>query len=214
MDTVKLCLPRPARTSAAAFLTAVSVLGVAGCSVFSPATVLKPYSPSDGTGASIGGVDVRNVLVVSSGVDQPGVVSLVLVNSSADDASVAVSADVDAGEAPSQSFFVPAGRSVHVGDASAVAAPEEATTDGEGAAAPLVGWLQIPQVPALPGETIPMTFRVSGDSTEVAAPVVLPCYEYSTITPTAAPGATATAPAVDCEPALGEDEGGEADEEG
>lgn len=216
MSFVKLCLPRSARTSAAALVTAVSVLGVAGCSVFSPATVLKPYQPSDGTGTSVAGVSVRNVLVVSSGVDQPGVVSLVLVNGTEADASVEVSVDVDAGGAPAQTFDVPTGRTFQIGDASAVTEQAEASVDGKSTTAPLVGWVQIPQVPAVPGETVPMTFTVGGESVQVNAPVVLPCNEYSAITPTAAPGATATASAapVDCEPATGEDEGGEADEEG
>ena len=80
-----------------ALVTAVSVLGVAGCSVFSPATVLKPYQPSDGTGTSVAGVSVRNVLVVSSGVDQPGVVSLVLVNGTQADATKAASATTGGG---------------------------------------------------------------------------------------------------------------------
>lgn len=175
--------------------------------MFSPATVLKPYEPSDGSGATIAGVQVRNVLIVSSGVDQPGVVSLVLVNGTGTDQAVAVSADVDAGSAPSQSYFVPAGSSVHVGDAAAVAEDTSDSADDSGTQS-LVGWFQIPQVPAMPGETVPMTFRVSGESVEVAAPIVLPCYEYSTITPTASTdegATTAETPDVTCEPEVGEE---------
>lgn len=206
---------RSARRSAAAVVTAVATLGVAGCSVFSPATVLKPYEPSDGSGGSLQGVDIRNVLLVSSGVDEPGVLSAVLVNSGTEDASVSVSVDVDASEAAAQSYFIAAGSSLHIGDPTAVAEPEAedpATVDGRAATLPQVAWFQVPQIPVTPGETVPVTFRIDGQAQEVQAPVMLPCFEYAAITPTPAAGAaegTAGAAAaettpVTCGPAVGE----------
>ena len=205
------------RSTAAALVTVAGTVGVAGCSVFSPAPVLQPYQPSDGTGTSVGGVVVRNVLVVSAGVDQPGVVSAVLVNSSPEDATVTVSADVAAGEAPAQSFFVASGRTLHLGDP---AADEEANAEsGASTAGPTQqsGWLQIPQVTAVPGETLPLTFRASGASAQLEAPVVLPCFEYAAITPTpAAPAATASSsPATEevaCGPATAAVPGGAEEE--
>jgi hypothetical protein len=195
-----------AQRSALAIATVAATIGVAGCSVFSPATVLKPYQPSDGTGTSVGGVEVRNALVVSSGVDEAGVLSVVLVNSSPDPATVSVSVDVDAGEASAQSFFLAAGSTLHLGDPGAVA--EDAAQDDTGSGTQL-GWVQVPQVPVTPGETVPVTFRVDGEAQAVEAPVLLPCFEYATITPTApADAATASASpsaSVSCGPAVDEE---------
>ncbi|MFD0484639.1 hypothetical protein ACFQ46_18760 [Kineococcus sp. GCM10028916] len=197
-----------AQRSAFAVVTLAATMGVAGCAVFSPATVLKPYEPSDGTGTTVGAVTVRNALVVSSGVDEPGVLSVVLVNPGPDPATVSVSVDVDAGAPAAQSFFLAAGSSLHLGDPSAVADDAAATDDDSGTQSQ-VGWVQVPQVPVTPGETVPVTFRVDGQAQAVQAPVVLPCFEYAAITPTA-PSDTASAsatpsPSVTCGPAVGEE---------
>ncbi|NAZ75256.1 hypothetical protein GTQ99_07440, partial [Kineococcus sp. T13] len=180
-------LRRPAaHRSAVALVTVASTLGIAGCSVFSPAIIHEPYDPSDGIGTAVGDVAIRNALVVSSGIDEPGVLSVVFVNSGDDEATVGVSVDVDAGSAPAQTFTVPAGATVQIGDPSAGAGD---TTVGEaiGGPAQQSGWVQIPQVPVLPGQTVPMTFTVAGTDRAVEAPVVLPCFEYALLTPTPAP---------------------------
>lgn len=191
-------------------MTAAAALGLAGCSVFSPATVLKPYDPSDGVSASLGEVQIRNVLLVSSGVDEPGVLSAVLVNSGAQPQDVSVSVDVDAGAPTSQSFSLEGNTSLRLGDPSAVDADTSAA-DTSDSREP-VGWLQVPQLPVTPGQTVPVTFSVGDQRAEVDAQVMLPCFEYATVTPTApAPEATATAPAaatptesVTCGPQVGE----------
>ena len=176
--------------AAVTLVTAASTVALAGCTVFSPAVTLRPYDPSDGKGTRVGEVDVRNALVVSGGVDQPGVLSVVLVNSSDADTTVTISADVDAGTAPSQTFPVAAGESLHIGNPTGA---EGATTGGASVDGPAQAnaWMQVPQVPAVPGETVPVTFSAGGDEVEVAAPVLLPCFEYAPLTPTAAPTAAA-----------------------
>ncbi|PRY11111.1 hypothetical protein CLV37_11465 [Kineococcus rhizosphaerae] len=202
-------------------MTAAATLGVAGCSVFSPATVLKPYEPSDGSGTSLGDVQVRNVLLVSSGVDEPGVLSAVLVNSGDQSQDVDVSVDVDAGSAGSRTFSVPQGGSVHIGDPSGVAEGTSATDDDSGTESQ-DSWLQVPQVPVTPGQTVKVTFTVGGQEATVDAQVMLPCFEYATITPTApAPTGTATetasatpSPSVTCGPAVGEDQTNQDESEG
>lgn len=207
---MKLRLRRPvpaARRSALALAVAATTLGLAGCSVFSPATVLKPYEPSDGSGAVLQGVQIRNALVVSSAVDEPGVLSVTLVNSTQEDASVEVAVDVAAGTSSGQSFLVPAGGVVQIGDPSAA---DGTTPAADTAAGNQVrpGWVQIPQVPVVPGQTVPVTFGIGGESTELAAPVVLPCFEYAPITPTPVASATASptpSASVTCGPALGEE---------
>ena len=183
--------------AAVALVTAATTVGVAGCSAFSPAVVLRPYDASDGRNDRVAGVEIRNALVVSPGLDEPGVVSVTLVNSSAEDASVTVSADVDAGEAPAQTYFVPAGELVQIGATQALALDGAATTPTPNEQNP--AWLQLPQVPQHPGQTVTMTFRAAGESVDVNAPVLLPCFEYAALTPTPAPGApAAAAPEVTC----------------
>jgi len=199
------------RSLPAAVLTVAATVGLAGCSVFSPPTVLKPYEPSDGTGGELEGVQIRNVLVVSGGVDEPGVLAAVLVNSGEEDASVSVSVDVDAGSATAQSYFVAAGSSLHIGDPVAVA-EDTATTDDDSGSQQEVGWLQVPQVPVTPGETVPVTFRISGAASQFQAPVMLPCFEYATITPT--PSAEETTPVTETDPVTcGPEVGAESGEE-
>ncbi|WP_432544835.1 hypothetical protein [Kineococcus sp. SYSU DK002] len=170
-------------------MTAAATLGVAGCSVFSPPTVLKPYEPSDGAGASLGGVDIRNVLLVSSGVDEPGVLSAVLVNSSFEPVDVSVSVDVAAGSASAQTFSLPENSSLHIGDLGAAAPDGPAVTADDAATTDQTAWLQVPQVPVVPGQTVPVTFTVGGQEASVDAQVMLPCFEYAAITPTV-PAAT------------------------
>ncbi|MEZ0165327.1 hypothetical protein AB2L27_11215 [Kineococcus sp. LSe6-4] len=211
---------RPVRRSALAVLTSAAVLGVAGCSVFSPPTVLKPYAPSDGSQTRVGGVEVRNVLLVSTGVDQPGVLSAVLVNSGDQIADVSVSVDVEAGTPTTQSYTLAENAALHIGDPEAVSQDAASTAGAESANDQRVAWLQVPQVPVVPGQTVPVSFTVGGEEASVNAQVLLPCFEYATLTPTAAPAAgadaetgtgtgTATAatpsPTITCGPALGEE---------
>lgn len=227
---------RPVRRSALAVVTSAAVLGVAGCSVFSPPTVLKPYAPSDGSQTTVGGVEVRNVLMVSSGVDEPGVLSAVLVNSGSSPADVSVSVDVDAGSPTTEQFTIAQNASVHIGDPGAVADTSAATTDDDAGNREKVAWLQVPQVPVVPGQTVPVTFTVNGENASVNAQVLRPCFEYATVTPTvpaptssatSSPGATAGAegtatasgtpststtsasasPTISCGPVTGEEQG-------
>ena len=213
---------RPVRRSALAVVTSAAVLGVAGCSVFSPPTVLKPYAPSDGSQTAVGGVEVRNVLLVSSGVDQPGVLSAVLVNSGDEAADVSVSVDVDAGSPTTERFTVAQNASLHIGDPGAVAVAG-APTDDDAGAQEQVAWLQVPQVPVVPGQTVPVTFTVDGQDASVNAQVLRPCFEYAAVTPTApapspsgtagaegtgaAPAAATPSPTISCGPPQGEEQG-------
>ncbi|MEZ0491356.1 hypothetical protein AB2L28_03815 [Kineococcus sp. TBRC 1896] len=204
---------RLVRRSALAVLTSAAVLGVSGCSVFSPPTVLKPYAPSDGSQTTVGDVAIRNVLVVSSGVDEPGVLSAVLVNTGTGTADVSVSVDVDAGPPATESYTLAENASLHIGDPRAAVENVSPVADDAGNEQ-RVSWIQVPQVPVVPGKTVPVSFTVGGQEASVNAQVLLPCFEYATLTPTADPSATATAtatagaspsPTVTCGPATGEE---------
>ncbi len=170
-------------------MTAAAALGVASCSVFSPPTVLKPYEPSDGAGTTLEGLKIRNVLLVSSGVDQPGVLSAVLVNSSFEPLDVSVAVDVDAGSASAQTFSLAENSSLHIGDPTAGSPDGRSVTGDDPGTADQAAWLQVPQVPVVPGQTVPVTFTVNGQEASVEAQVMLPCFEYAAITPTT-PAAT------------------------
>ncbi|BDI23741.1 DNA modification methylase [Herbiconiux sp. L3-i23] len=53
------------RAAASILLAASLAAGLSGCNFFSPQATLKKYDPSDGVGANLGDVDVRNVLLVT-----------------------------------------------------------------------------------------------------------------------------------------------------
>ncbi|MBH0029290.1 hypothetical protein I6F53_20320, partial [Pseudoalteromonas sp. SWN29] len=51
-------------------------MGTAGCSFITPTATLNQYDPSDGIGADVGDVKVRNVLAISN--DDNSAVSLMI----------------------------------------------------------------------------------------------------------------------------------------
>jgi hypothetical protein len=199
------------RSAAAVAISVVSLSGVAGCAVFSPPTVLRPYVPSDGLSATVGDVSVRNALIVAGAVDQPGVVSAALVNSGEQAAQVTVT--VDTGSAPTSSTFtVGPGTSFTIGSGSGAA-----NLTGGDVESDTTGWMQVPTVTEVPGALVPVTFATGGQTASLNAPVVRPCFAYAELTPTpsASPGATAGAaatpsatpsPSDTCQPQVAEDE--------
>lgn len=54
-----------ARIAASVVLAASVLLSTAGCAFFAPQATLKKYDPSDGVGASVGQVKVRNALLLT-----------------------------------------------------------------------------------------------------------------------------------------------------
>ena len=201
------------RSAAAVAISVVSLSGVAGCAVFSPPTVLRPYVPSDGLSSTVGDVAVRNALIVSSAPGQPGVVSAALVNSGEQSAQVTVT--VETGSSPtSASFTVAPGTSFTIGSGSGAA-----DLTGGDVESDTTGWLQLPTVTEVPGALVPMTFAAGGATATVNAPIVRPCFAYANLTPTpsSSPSASAGAspttaaestpsPTLNCQPEVGEDE--------
>lgn len=53
------------RATASAALAALVVIVVSGCGLITPQATLKIYDPSDGVGASVGKVDIRNALAIA-----------------------------------------------------------------------------------------------------------------------------------------------------
>jgi hypothetical protein len=141
---------------ALALTTAVTVSAtlLGGCSLWSRDLTLEVYAPSDGLQAELGEVLVRNVLVVSEGSGEPGVVSGALVSRAEQDTDVLVEVG-----GTSEVVSVGAGETVFMGgpegEQVVVEAVEEAaggatevrfTTADEGAVTMVVP-VQLPEGP-------------------------------------------------------------------
>jgi hypothetical protein len=68
----------------------LGVLSVTGCSYVNPQTTKVPYSASDGVRTDLGGLELRNLIIVSSGVDKPGRVLGAVFNTSNQDATLRI----------------------------------------------------------------------------------------------------------------------------
>ena len=67
---------RAARAAASALIAGALLVSTAGCAFITPTATLNHYDPSDGIGASVGELKVRNVLAISN--DDNSAVSLVV----------------------------------------------------------------------------------------------------------------------------------------
>ena len=172
---------RPTRRPAASVLAAPAlgllVGALAGCGL-SPAQTTIAYDPSDGVSASVGDVQVRNLLVVGSTAEAPGIVSGVLLNSGTD----AVTVTVASGTSAPVPVDIPASSSVRLG----VAGTDPAATPAPGTPGRAV--VQLSSVGEPAGAVIPVTLTsAGGGTTTVQVPVVPPTNEYASITPSAPP---------------------------
>jgi len=177
--------------------------------MFSPPQVLAPYDPSDGVSASAGDVLIRNALVVAADAHRPGVLSAFISNTGDRPALITVSDG--SGAPPFGSVTVAPGQRVTVGSTSNDSDDRSLPSPAGGsieAAPPEPAWVQLPDVPVLPGLTIPLTFTIDGHRVPVDnVPVKLPCFAYRTLRPTPPAGATGSASTpqpVQCQPTTGE----------
>ncbi len=167
-------MKRPTRRVLTRLALVVAVPVLAGCGL-SPSGTAQPYDPSDGISSRVGTVDVRNLLVVGSAADAPGVVSGALLNEATEPVTVTVGLEGAAGT----QVEVPAQGSVLLGSQT-----------GEPSASPglreaVAAIVQIESLPQPPGASVTVTLSTpDGGSTNVLVPVLAATLEYASITPT------------------------------
>jgi hypothetical protein len=63
-------------------------VGTAGCSFITPIATLNHYDPSDGIGATVGDLEIRNVLAISNDDDSAVSLSITIINTSSSSGSL------------------------------------------------------------------------------------------------------------------------------
>jgi hypothetical protein len=155
-------------------LLPVTVLGAAlalsGCQTQSPIQTRFPYLPSDGVPVDLGAVQLRDLVIISSGKDKPGVLVASMSNSGNNDEQV--------------------------GFASS-SAQQVYTSSPAHSVQPLSGKhsVQLASVPVSPGDVIRLTVETpAAPAVVVYVPVLLPEGYYATVSPTdTSSSATSTA---------------------
>lgn len=158
----------------AAAAIGVGLLSVTGCGFVNAQQTTHQYAASDGIKADLGALQLRNILIVASGENEPGRVIGAVFNTSSSDATLTMSgANGAQTEIP-----VRANSEVFLNDSADAAI---LSTAG-----------------AIPGGLTPVTIRTGSDSATVNVPVLdgtLPEYaQYlpTTPSPTATPTSTST----------------------
>ncbi|KQW06359.1 hypothetical protein ASC66_07585 [Leifsonia sp. Root4] len=155
-----------ARIAASVLLAAGLLVGTAGCNLVAPQATTKHYDASDGVSANLGGVDVRNAVIISDDGELGNLV-VTLVNTTDESARVTVQYESD-GEDATETVTLDANSSTPFG-----------LPDGE--------TITLVDMGTQPGALLPVYFQ-SGDTDgrELLVPVLttqLP--EYSTLAPKA-----------------------------
>jgi hypothetical protein len=165
----------------AAAAIGVGLLSVTGCGFVNAQQTTHQYSASDGIKADLGSLQLRNILIVASGENQPGRVIGAVFNTSSSDATLTMSgANGAQTEIP-----VKANSQTYLND----------TTDAA----------ILSTAGVIPGGLTPITIRSGSDSATVNVPVVdgtLPEYaKYLPSTPTPTATSTSTSSATPTESA-------------
>ncbi|MEO5980742.1 MAG: hypothetical protein ABIQ13_00355 [Pedococcus sp.] len=162
------------RPSSLRRLVPVAALGAAlalsACQTQSPIQTDASYAPADGVAVDLGSIQVRDLVVISSGKDQPGVLSGSVSNSSADAQRIA--------------FALPQGQPVF---AESAAFSQARLSEGT--------QVQLLSVPASPGGVIKLTVQsATAPAAVVTVPVLPASGYYATLAPTSMPSTPTTAP--------------------
>jgi hypothetical protein len=146
-----------------------AAVALSACQTQSPVQTNYTYNPADGVPVDLGAVQVRDLVVVSSGQGKPGVLSGAISNTGSDTARVA--------------FALPNAQPVYT----------EAKPHSQENLAGGSGQVQLPTVPVAPGGVVTLTVQSPKAPTAVVTvPVLPPNLYYATITPTSNPSSTTT----------------------
>ncbi|WP_146082753.1 hypothetical protein, partial [Rathayibacter iranicus] len=162
--------PVKARIAASVVLAVGVALATAGCNLVAPQATRKIYDPSDGVGATIGDLAIRNAMIISDD-GELGTLVVTFVNSTDESLSVEVQYEGAAGRTNDTVDAVPGRTEVRPDSTEAV---------------------QMDGIDTIPGGLLPVYFQYgSEEGKELLVPVLTNALEaYSTLTP--APSATPT----------------------
>ncbi|KRE60057.1 hypothetical protein [Nostocoides sp. Soil756] len=156
------------RTASALRLTGIlgATLLASGCAVMSPVQTDQPYIPADGVQLTIPGLELRNLLIVSSGKGAPGVLVGQAVNRSSDTVDVVFAV----GNARTSPTAVPALTGSNLG------------ADG--------GTVDVGTVPVAPGAMVELSVTTPQAGRNVVLVPVLPPTRYYSDLPVPSAGPT------------------------
>lgn len=149
-----------------------AAVALSACQTQSPMQTNYTYNPADGVPVDLGAVQVRDLVVVSSGQGKPGVLSGSISNTGNDTARVA--------------FALPNAQPVYT----------EAKPHAQESLAAGSAQVQLPTVPVAPGGVVTLTVQAPQAPTAVVTvPVLSANLYYATISPSGnASSTTTTAP--------------------
>ena len=105
------------RSRPTSILAAVALLAtLTGCTFLADQTVQTPYDPSDGFGTQVGGVDIRNVLLVTDDGETANLL-VNLINTSGENVAMKVSWETSTGRTE-RNLYVAAGATKSFGNPS------------------------------------------------------------------------------------------------
>jgi hypothetical protein len=141
-------------------------LALSGCQTQSPVQTQVPYNAADGVPVDLGAVQVRDLVVVGEGRDKTGVISASVSNSGGTEERIA--------------FALPNASPVY-----ATAPPHATVRLSESQQ------VQLPSVPAAPGDVVTLTVQTASAPTAVVSVPVVPASSYyASLAATAAPSPT------------------------
>ncbi len=170
------------RTTVAATVgapVAALVLALSGCVAWTPQTAASPYEAGDGSNAQvggrgeIGGIKLRNFLLVSEEEGAPGVLVGGILNETGE--PVQVQLQVQPAAAGVDQPTILAQRTVDT-------RPDVLTQVGGNGTVQI----QVPSVPLPPGALLSLVVQTPLGGTRMSLPILPPAGAYSVITPTAA----------------------------
>lgn len=148
-----------------------ATLAMSACETQSPVQTEVSYNPADGVPVDLGAVQLRDLVIISSGKGKPGVLVASMSNTGSTEQRVMFSA----GGSASPVYATAPGNSVErLSGTSPV---------------------QLPSVPVSPGDVLQMTVQTpTAPAVAVVVPVLSPHGYYATISPSAGSGSATTSP--------------------